>query len=57
MPTPARTSIPAIVAAGREILEAEGFEGLTMQRVAARGRRPRAVAVQARATAAGSSCA
>ncbi len=35
MPTPARTSIPAIVAAGREILEAEGFEGLTMQRVAA----------------------
>jgi AcrR family transcriptional regulator len=35
MPTPARTSIAQIVAAGREILETEGFEGLTMQRVAA----------------------
>ena len=35
MPTPARTSVPAIVAAGRSILEAEGFDGLTMQRVAA----------------------
>ncbi len=35
MPTPARTSIAQIVAAGREILEAEGFDGLTMQRVAA----------------------
>ena len=35
MPTPARTSTAQIVAAGREILEAEGFEGLTMQRVAA----------------------
>ena len=35
MPTPSRTSTPEIVAAGRQILEAEGFEGLTMQRVAA----------------------
>jgi AcrR family transcriptional regulator len=35
MPTPARTSIAEIVAAGRRILEAEGFDGLTMQRVAA----------------------
>jgi AcrR family transcriptional regulator len=35
MPTPARTSTAQIVAAGRGILEAEGFEGLTMQRVAA----------------------
>ncbi len=35
MPTPARTSIEAIVAAGRSILDAEGLEGLTMQRVAA----------------------
>ena len=35
MPTPSRTSTAEIVAAGRAILEAEGFEGLTMQRVAA----------------------
>ena len=35
MPTPSRTSTAEIVAAGRVILEAEGFEGLTMQRVAA----------------------
>ena len=35
MPTPARTSVDEIVAAGRSILEAEGLERLTMQRVAA----------------------
>ena len=35
MPTPSRTSTEQIVASGRAILEAEGFEGLTMQRVAA----------------------
>ncbi|HET9520917.1 MAG TPA: WHG domain-containing protein [Candidatus Limnocylindrales bacterium] len=35
MPTPARTSTEAIVAAGRRILELEGLAGLTMQRVAA----------------------
>jgi AcrR family transcriptional regulator len=35
MPTPSRTSIEEIVAAGRAILEAEGLDGLTMQRVAA----------------------
>src|SRR4051812_26456186 len=34
MPTPSRTSLAQIVAAGRSILEAEGLEGLTMQRVA-----------------------
>jgi AcrR family transcriptional regulator len=35
MPTPARTSTDAIVAAGRRILELEGPAGLTMRRVAA----------------------
>lgn len=35
MPTPARTSTEAIVAAARRILEDEGPAGLTMQRVAA----------------------
>jgi AcrR family transcriptional regulator len=34
MPTPARTSRPLIVAAGRRILETLGFEELTMARVA-----------------------
>jgi AcrR family transcriptional regulator len=34
MPTPARTSLDAIVLAGGEILEAEGLPGLTMHRVA-----------------------
>src|SRR5215218_2815751 len=33
VPTPARTSLDDIVAAGRLILEAEGLDGLTMQRV------------------------
>jgi AcrR family transcriptional regulator len=41
VPTPARTSVEAIVAAGRSILEVEGLEGLTMQAVA------RAVGVRA----------
>ncbi|MGM7671558.1 TetR/AcrR family transcriptional regulator [Microbacterium sp. A93] len=36
MPTPERTSYPAIVAAGREILEESGLAGLTMQAVATR---------------------
>lgn len=36
MPTPERTSIAEIVAAGREILEIAGPAGLTMQAVAAR---------------------
>ncbi len=35
MPTPARTSLDAIVAAGRTVLETEGLPGLTMHRVAA----------------------
>lgn len=35
MPTPARTSVEGIVAAGRAILARDGLEGLTMQRVAA----------------------
>ena len=34
MPTPARTSVEAIVAAGRAILDAEGLDGLTMSSVA-----------------------
>lgn len=34
MPTPARTSLEAIVAAGRRALAEDGLEGLTMQRVA-----------------------
>ncbi len=35
MPTPPRTSIEEIVQAGRTILDAEGLDALTMQRVAA----------------------
>ncbi len=34
MPTPAHTSLDDIVRAGRTVLEDEGLEGLTMQRVA-----------------------
>jgi AcrR family transcriptional regulator len=36
VPAPERTSLDAIVAAGRDVLEAEGLAGLTMQAVAAR---------------------
>jgi AcrR family transcriptional regulator len=35
VPTPARTSLTEIVAAGRAVLESEGLPALTMQRVAA----------------------
>jgi AcrR family transcriptional regulator len=35
MPTPPRTSLAEIVAAAREILDAEGLDRLTMERVAA----------------------
>ncbi len=34
MPTPARTSIEEIVAAGRRVVATDGLDGLTMQRVA-----------------------
>lgn len=34
MPTPSRTSVKEIVASARGILEADGLDGLTMQRVA-----------------------
>ncbi len=34
MPTPARTSLEEIVLTGRGIVESDGLEGLTMQRVA-----------------------
>ncbi|MGH4033565.1 TetR/AcrR family transcriptional regulator [Actinomycetota bacterium Odt1-20B] len=36
MPTPEKTSLPHIVAAGRDLLEAGGQQGLTMQSVAER---------------------
>ena len=36
MPTPARTSLDQIVNAGREIVEADGIDGLTMQSIAER---------------------
>jgi AcrR family transcriptional regulator len=34
VPTPARTSVDEIVQAGRDVLERDGIDGLTMQRVA-----------------------
>jgi AcrR family transcriptional regulator len=36
MPAPARTSLDAIVKAGRAIVESDGIDGLTMQSIAAR---------------------
>lgn len=36
MPTPARTSLEQIVKAGRDIVERDGIDGLTMQSIAAR---------------------
>ena len=36
MPTPPRTTLDAVVQAGREILETDGLPGLTMQAVATR---------------------
>jgi len=36
MPTPARTSLDEIITAGRDILEAEGIDGLTMRSIATR---------------------
>ncbi|MFJ8893747.1 TetR/AcrR family transcriptional regulator [Leifsonia sp. NPDC102414] len=36
MPTPEKTSLAAIVAAGRELIERSGLDGLTMQAVAQR---------------------
>jgi AcrR family transcriptional regulator len=36
MPTPEKTSLSRIVATGRDLLEANGQHGLTMQSVAAR---------------------
>ena len=36
MPTPARTSLEQIVKAGRDIVETDGIDGLTMQSIAAR---------------------
>lgn len=35
MPTPPRTSLESIVTAGRQIVERDGLDGLTMQKVAA----------------------
>lgn len=34
MPTPARTSLDEIVSVGRQVVEADGLDGLTMQKVA-----------------------